>query len=69
MNKFWKPLHGEFKWNPNGILTLIGSLGIIPAIFVGRYTESFLDSVVFFILWYSIVYLVYLTYCYFKNKQ
>lgn len=69
MSRFWKPLHGEFKWNPNGILTLIGSLGIIPAIFVGRYTESFLDSVVFFILWYSIVYLMYLTYCYFKNKQ
>ena len=69
MSRFWKPLHGEFKWNPNGILTLIGSLGIIPAIFVGRHTESFLDSVVFFILWYSIVYLVYLTYCYFKNKQ
>lgn len=48
MSKFWKPLHGEYKWNPNGILTLIGSLGIIPAHFVGRYTESFLGSVVFF---------------------
>ena len=69
MSKFWKPLQGEFKWNPNGILCLIAALGIIPAIFVGRYTDSFWGSIVFFFLWYAIVYLTYLTYCYFKNKQ
>ena len=47
MKNFWKPLQGEFKWNPNGILGVIGALGIIPAIFVGRYTDSFWCSVVF----------------------
>lgn len=68
MNKFWKPLQGEFKWNPNDILCLTGALGVIPAIFVGRYTDSFWYSVVFFILWYAIVYLTFLTYRYFKDK-
>ena len=68
MKDFWKPLQGEFKWNPNGILCLIGALGIIPAIFVVRYADSFWSSMVFFILWYAIVYLTFLTFLYFKDK-
>ena len=53
MKNFWKPLQGDFKWNPNGILSVIGALGIIPAIFVGGYTDSFWCSAGFFILWYA----------------
>ena len=68
MKNFWKPLQGDFKWNPNGILSVIGALGIIPAIFVGGYTDSFWCSAGFFILWYAIVYLTFLTYRYFKDK-
>ena len=68
MNRFWKPLQGEFKWIPNGILGVIASLGIIPAIFIGRYTDCFWCSAGFFILWYAIVYLAFLSYRYFKNK-
>ena len=41
MSKFWEPLREEYKWNPHGILNLIGSIGIIPAIFVGRYVDSY----------------------------
>ena len=43
MSKFWEPLREEYKWNPHGILNLIGSIGIIPAIFVGRYVDSVWD--------------------------
>ncbi len=68
MSNFWKPLQGEFKWNPNGILIVIASLGSIPAIFLGRYLDSFWGSAVFFILWYAIVYLTFLIYHFFKNK-
>lgn len=70
MSNFWKPkqLQGEYKFIPNFLLQLIGALGLMPAMYVGRSTDSFWLSAIFFILWYAVVYLTYLTYCYFKNK-
>lgn len=68
MSKFWEPLREEYKWNPHGILNLIGSIGIIPAIFVGRYVDNLLGCLGFIILWYAIVCLVFLTYRYFRDK-
>jgi hypothetical protein len=68
MNSFWKPLKGEYKFNPNFILNLIGALGLMPAMYVTRLTGIFWIGAVLFLLWYAVVYLTYLTYCYFKNK-
>jgi len=68
MNSFFEPLKGEFKWNPHGIINLIGALGIIPATYIGRYADSIWASLGFIVLCYAIVWLLYLTYCYFKTE-
>ena len=71
MSNFWKPkqLQGDYKMNPHLILQLAGSLGLLPAMYVGRHTGNFWISAVLFLLWYAIVYLTYLTYCYFRNNR
>ena len=40
----------------------------MPAMYVTRLTGIFWIGAVLFLLWYAVVYLTYLTYCYFKNK-
>ena len=64
--EFFEPLRGEFKWNPHGILNLIGALGIIPAIYLGRYGDSLWLCLGASALWYYVVYIAYLTYQYKK---
>jgi hypothetical protein len=64
--EFFKPLRGEYKWNPHGILNLIGALGIIPSIYLGRCVDSIWLSIGAAATWYYMVYFVYLTYHYNK---
>ncbi len=69
MNKFLEPLQREYKWNPYGILNIIGSLGLIPAIFAGRYYDSIWVCLGVIILWYLVVLFSYLTYRYFCSSE
>jgi hypothetical protein len=71
MSNFWKPkqLQGEYKFFPHFILNLLGALGLMPAMNVTRSTGIFWIGAALFLLWYAVVYLTYLTYCYFKNKK
>jgi hypothetical protein len=68
MKKFFAPLREEYKWNPHGILNIIGSLGVFPAVMLAREVDNIWILFGIVILWWLIVAFVYLVYCYFKNK-
>jgi hypothetical protein len=50
------------------IMNIMGALGIIPSGWVGRELDNLWFSWGFFLLWWALVVLIYLTYRYLKNK-
>ena len=68
MNKFFEPMRGEMRKDMILPMT-IGGLGIFPATLFGRQFDSFWICAGAFLIWYFLVYFIYLTYLYLKNKN
>ena len=69
MKKFFEPLRGKAK-KEHYILNIIGCFGIIPISYLmGGFTRNFWLFAGLFLLWNFILYLSYLTFCYFKNNH
>ena len=67
LKQFCAPMREEFN-KEHFIINIMGALGIIPSGWVGRELDNLWFSWGFFLLWWALVVLIYLTYRYLKNK-
>ena len=67
MNKFFEPLRGEMR-KDTILPMIIGGLGIFPATYLGHREDSFWICAGVFLIWYLMVYIIYLTFLFLKNK-
>lgn len=58
---------GEMK-KSHIVVNVIGALGAFPAIMLARKVDTIWVLFGIYILWWLVVVLTYLTYCYLKNK-
>ena len=68
LKKFWEPMTVEMN-KGHIIVNFIGSLGAFPAVMLARKVATIWVMFGIIILWWLLVVLIYLTYCYLKNKE
>ena len=64
--KFWAPVYEEMRKEQIWV-NIIGALGILPAGYIGKTTDSFLVFMGIIVLWYILVFFFYLIYMYNKH--
>ena len=64
--KFWAPVSEEMRKEQIWV-NIIGGLGILPAGYIGKMTDSFLVCMGIIVLWYILVFFLYLIYMYNKH--
>ena len=64
--KFWAPVHEEMHKEQIWV-NIIGALGVLPAGYIGKMTDSFLVYMGIIVLWYFLFFFLYLIYMYNKH--